>query len=544
MKIALKFMALILALSSLLFAKPTHCTMRCDAQCIIMIKQDANFRNNLFSSMGAKKYEAFMDELSKHFNDAKNIAEDRYIDFKEMFAQECMTMYFEHNKQHLSTTNMLPNTDPWQLILFEKGKDAIFVKDMSKVKSEIDAYFTELSYGPNVHPFILDSKQNDKIGKVLNLKGLLRISWSFDLNFDKHLDLIFLPEKNPFINYAQIYDKNVPKIKCEDDGYTEFIDRCLIDIKPNFQANYALANQILAKSSLSKKQINELLNSRTGGVLVPVELEFEWFYTWVNYTGRELNYDTKNKAFSFVKHDNFLGFDPNYEDYLYAELRLILGFVKNYKILKNSDNLNFPNTFHAFKHWSSHDIIKISYDDLAKFPKQFFAFTHTNENDFIVNLRQKPDKNAPIVKTLASQFVRINLTEKKGVCHESDHSICIKNHTEDEVYDIIEAQRKRQDDFVKNKDFLDKKNYAILVQEILPNNWCKVLVLKLPDEYFKDLDDEAWDGKKSLFEKTDFFDFKDTIMPILNDKIAKDIDKFKLYEGYIHASGLELLGAL
>ncbi|TLD84805.1 hypothetical protein, partial [Helicobacter sp. MIT 05-5294] len=37
-------------------------------------------------------------------------------------------------------------------------------------------------------------------GDTLKLKGNLRISWAFDINYNKNIDLIFFPEENPYLN--------------------------------------------------------------------------------------------------------------------------------------------------------------------------------------------------------------------------------------------------------------------------------------------------------------------------------------------------------
>ncbi|TLD83756.1 hypothetical protein, partial [Helicobacter sp. MIT 05-5294] len=41
---------------------------------------------------------------------------------------------------------------------------------------------------------------NRKVGTILKLKGNLRISWAFDINYNKNIDLIFFPEENPYLN--------------------------------------------------------------------------------------------------------------------------------------------------------------------------------------------------------------------------------------------------------------------------------------------------------------------------------------------------------
>ncbi|TLD84234.1 hypothetical protein, partial [Helicobacter sp. MIT 05-5294] len=39
-----------------------------------------------------------------------------------------------------------------------------------------------------------------KVTDTLKLKGNLRISWAFDINYNKNIDLIFFPEENPYLN--------------------------------------------------------------------------------------------------------------------------------------------------------------------------------------------------------------------------------------------------------------------------------------------------------------------------------------------------------
>ncbi|RDU59287.1 hypothetical protein CQA53_11560, partial [Helicobacter didelphidarum] len=52
------------------------------------------------------------------------------------------------------------------------------------------------------------SKNRDKFPKVtdrIKFKGTLRIAWSYDMKYNKHIDLIFFPEENPYLNYAYLY---------------------------------------------------------------------------------------------------------------------------------------------------------------------------------------------------------------------------------------------------------------------------------------------------------------------------------------------------
>ncbi len=45
---------------------------------------------------------------------------------------------------------------------------------------------------------------------TLTLKGYLKISWSYEVKYDKGIDLFF-PQKNPYINYALLYAKDLEK---------------------------------------------------------------------------------------------------------------------------------------------------------------------------------------------------------------------------------------------------------------------------------------------------------------------------------------------
>ena len=54
-------------------------------------------------------------------------------------------------------------------------------------------------------------KANRKVSSTLRFKGTLRISWAFDIKYNKQIDLIFFPEDNPYINYAVLYAKDFKK---------------------------------------------------------------------------------------------------------------------------------------------------------------------------------------------------------------------------------------------------------------------------------------------------------------------------------------------
>lgn len=81
---------------------------------------------------------------------------------------------------------------------------------------------------------------------------------------------------------------------------------------------------------------------------------------------------------------------------------------------------------------------------------------------------------------------------------------------------------------------LDK--YLILVWNIDSNNWAKVWVLRLPDK--KSVNSEGKTFEK-LAQEEDIDYSVEAVITSYNKDVLESPSKFKLYEGYIHCSGLK-----
>ena len=171
-----------------------------------------------------------------------------------------------------------------------------------------------------------------KIGNTLNFKGRLRISWSFDIKHNKNIDLIFFPENNPYINYAVLYAKDFQKSIDEES----FMPRALNDIKIPYNINYDFVKEILTKANVSELQQKRFFDVRFGSVLVPIEVEFEWYIaTWNTYD--EENSIKEN--ITFPKYDFYLNDAPRLDE---AGIDICLGIIKSHKILPQNQIFNFP----------------------------------------------------------------------------------------------------------------------------------------------------------------------------------------------------------
>ena len=372
-----------------------------------------------------------------------------------------------------------------------------------------------------------------KVSDTLHFKGNLRISWSFDIKHNKNIDLIFFPENNPFVNYAVLYTKDFPK-KMKD----ETIERGITRFKVDYNINYDFVKEILSKAGFSASQQQRFFDMRFGSVLVPMEVEFEWYIIDSKFSFEKI---------SIVQYDRFLT-SP-----------ILIGIIKSHKILPQNTSLDF----------SQAEII--IYDKPKPFttlfkplPTSALVITKTNINDFIVNVRDKPDaKNGKIVAQLLSQDTNtpnIYITDSDG--YTTDGSIkpmykpMINKGREwyerddlgnsDEIGYILYYNRKMaQSYYESNKQKLInplfRDNYLVLIWDILPNDWCKVWILKMIDK--NTISNEDNETKFSEVE-FDIFRFREQLLPFI-DGYAKTFNKtpstLKLYEGYIHSSGLEYL---
>lgn len=102
------------------------------------------------------------------------------------------------------------------------------------------------------------------VSDALKLKGKLRISWSFDMKYNKYIDLIFFLEENPFINYAALVAKDFPK-KFDEWGDDRELTRD--SIRFSYDINHSFVKEVLAQSGLSKEQQERFFNARFGSAV-------------------------------------------------------------------------------------------------------------------------------------------------------------------------------------------------------------------------------------------------------------------------------------
>ncbi|MGX2973365.1 hypothetical protein, partial [Helicobacter sp. T3_23-1059] len=275
----------------------------------------------------------------------------------------------------------------------------------------------------------------------------------FDIKHNKNIDLIFFPQNNPYINYAVLYAKDFQK-SIDDESY---MPRALKYIKIPYDINYDFAKEILSKAGFSESQQKRFFDSRFGSVLVPIEVECEWYIaTWNTY-------DKKNSIkenITFPKYDFYLNDAPSLDE---NGVDICLGIIKSHKILPQNQILNFPESITS---WEDNEynpktqlyeyVIKhLPYTEVFKpLPTSALAITTTNINDFIVNVRDKPDlQDGKIIAQLLSQELRDYNISAQQVYYKKEKSKLINP--------------------------LWRDNYLVLIWDILPNDWCKVWILKM-----------------------------------------------------------------
>lgn len=398
----------------------------------------------------------------------------------------------------------------------------------------------EYSTGIEVGGQIDSLKDNEKIffdyqleppevSSILRFKGTLRISWAFDIKYNKQIDLIFFPEDNPYINYAVLYAKDFKKTLSNDEPY--YKDKKLIALEIPFDINYEFVKEILAQSNL--KDIQErFFNSRFGSVFINMEVEFEW------WSATFLGNDTEK--LSLIEYDKYLQQAP------------LLGTIKSHKILPQTTKLNFSPylatwEFNGTTYHITHSEV------LSPLPTSAIALTYTNINDFIVNVRDKPStKEGKIITQLLTDEIRMpddflvdaskyDYGKVRIVDYDSNKAL---NPIYEKMVNLGTAwfeadklgygtdiighflyyqHKSKQNYFAKTKliNPLKDSDYLVLVWNIESNNWAKVWILK----YQKS--DKNISFEQDLAEK--------------QNNLLANLSKFKLYEGYIHCSGLRYL---
>ena len=359
---------------------------------------------------------------------------------------------------------------------------------------ELKEYFCSM-FIPFIHTL-------PKVTNTLKLKGNLRISWSFDVNYNKNIDVIFFPEENPYINYAVLFAKDFKKTINKD----AFPSRNLSAINIPYDINYDFVKKILSQSALSKAQQEKFFEVRFGSVFVPMEIEFEWYYLPGNfaYHSGEMIYPKHNKeaSFSFLVYENIIG---TIQDIGVETADLCLGIIKSYQVLPTNTPLNFSD---SIENWNYDSIVgSFSYSQIfTPLPTAALALTQTNIGDYLVNVRDKPDsKEGKIVAQLLTQKTKFPsdfcLSYGNHGCDEANplyQKMAQQGHTwfnEDHEYRttgitggfLYYNDKTKQAYYEKEKSKLinplDK--YLILVWNIDSNNWAKVWVLKM-------IRDEDW----------------------------------------------------
>ena len=129
-----------------------------------------------------------------------------------------------------------------------------------------------------VEPYMQESYKDGLIGDILKSKGNLRISWSFDMKYNKNIDLIFFRESLPG-SYITLFAKDFQKSIDEES----FMPRALNDIKIPYNINYDFVKEILTKANFSELQQKRFFDSHFSSVFVPIEVEFEWYIMYAQF---------------------------------------------------------------------------------------------------------------------------------------------------------------------------------------------------------------------------------------------------------------------
>ncbi|MGX2973321.1 hypothetical protein, partial [Helicobacter sp. T3_23-1059] len=185
-----------------------------------------------------------------------------------------------------------------------------------------------------VEPYMQESYKDGLISDIYKSKGMLRISWSFDIKYNKNIDLIFFQESLPGA-YTTLYAKDFQKSIDEEQLRVFGLPRALDNIKIPYDINYDFVKDILSKVGFSESQQQRFFDMRFGSVFVPMEVEFEWY---------AINLSAFNKApldfsvITFPKYDKYIRDNETYPD---DGFTMILGIIKSYKILPQNISLDF-----------------------------------------------------------------------------------------------------------------------------------------------------------------------------------------------------------
>ncbi|MWV61820.1 hypothetical protein DCO58_07515 [Helicobacter saguini] len=381
------------------------------------------------------------------------------------------------------------------------------------VSSLINAYDYTAN---NFYDYANECVENNSKVKTLVYNGYLRIAWSYDMKYNKNIDLIFFPQENLYLNYAYLYAKDFAKnIESNKTFYDAFVelDKFIIQMHPQYNINYDFAKNILLQAGLDKNRIDRFYNVRFGSAMfVPMEIEFEWYIVTPRFLSKY--------PISFFNYDRVLRYAESDEITTFG---ICIGIIKSYSILSLNTKPNYD-----YKYPLAYDIEIDKYttykDIFSPIPTTALAITQTNFNDYVVNVRDKPAKDSKILSQLFSQKLKSQMTDKSNDILQRQY------------YEINKSQLINP---------LWKDEYIVFIHNILQNNWVKVWVLKIPNKS---------NINKNVFDEEDIFNYKTNwdwylleIIKFISD--SKDYvyifnnhpSRLILYDGYIHTSGLDYL---
>ena len=387
------------------------------------------------------------------------------------------------------------------------------------------------------------------------------------MEYNKNIDLIFFPEENPYINYAVLFAKDFEKSLDEEEAY--YMDKKLSAITIPYNINYDFVKTILSQSNLSKVQQERFLEVRFGSIFIPMEIEFEWYYLSAAFDGYkhdEMTYPQHNKeaSFSFLIYENSIG---TIVDIGSEIAELCLGIIQSYQVLSKNTPLNFSD---SVANWN-YDSIEGSFSYTQLFtplPLVALATTQTNIGDYLVNVRDKPNaKEGKIIAQLLTQETKIPqnlfIDDSPNPLYAPMISQGKTWYRQDNAGDIVDKEtyhasaldyyhyKNKQAYFKKEKQNLihplNGEEYLVLVWNIEPNNWAKVWILRM----IREGDWYMLDNEKRYFkeDKEEIFSFwgmrGDALLTFINGSYSQTFlespSTLKLYEGYIHCSGLQYL---
>lgn len=349
---------------------------------------------------------------------------------------------------------------------------------------------------------------------IMKHKGLLRITWNYDIKYNKKIDLIFFPLESLLINYAYLFAKDLVKLPDKkgfpNDNSYPFVDT----LNAPYDINYDFVKEILGEDNAEV-----FFKYRFGGIFMPIEVEFEWYITDEPFM--------KGDRLSIPSPFEWEDLPPVYN---------LVGIIKNYKTLP----LELMHSFFedikqnyrkelSYQHSGEEEQLRLALVDIdfSPIPVTAFLRTKTKFNDFYVNLREEPNKDSKILATLFSQeFYGDYPDDLRTWGPAGDANMGQYNNFQEEL--AIKLYEEQKDNL--SKALLSDK-YNIILKEILPNNWVYVYVIRSM------VIDNITNFNERKYDAGIYYE--------LNPDLVKDYIEspsfFIIKKGYIHASGLEYL---